>query len=92
MELTPANQTDHEEEFDTKVEGLIPQDKLSRLFCKSCSQPNFVVNLVRKLFSEKVKKVSNVSGKRKKNWTKKKWLISKPLCFGFILVLNLKKI
>jgi len=50
-------------EDETDKEGLIPPERLSQLFIKSCSRQNFAVNLVRELFTEDTRKVSNVSGR-----------------------------
>jgi len=80
VETTTTNQIDAE---DLKLEGLISQEKLSQLFCKSCSRPNFAVNLVRELFSEDIRKISNVSGRGKKRLDEEKMAYIKATVFQF---------
>ena len=44
---------------------LLTSGEISQLFLKSCSRKNFATLLVKRLFPEEVRKVSNVSGKDK---------------------------
>ena len=44
---------------------LLTSGEISQLFLKSCSRKNFAILLVKRLFPEEVRKVSNVSGKDK---------------------------
>lgn len=55
--------SDLQTESETDNEGLIPPERPSQLFIKSCSRQNFAVNLVRELFTEDTRKVCNVSGR-----------------------------
>ena len=44
---------------------LLTSGEISQLFLKSCSRKNFATLLVKRLFPEEVRKISNVSGKDK---------------------------
>ena len=50
----------------TSDEDLLTSGEISQIFLKSCSRKNFATLLVRRLFPEEIRKVSNVSGKDKK--------------------------
>lgn len=43
--------------------GILELDKIRAIQKNSCSRRNFAVNLVRNIFDEETRKVSNVSGK-----------------------------
>jgi len=73
-------------------EGLIPPDRLSQLFIKSCSRQNFAVNLVRELFTEDTRKVSNYSGKGKKKLDEKKMEYVKKTVFLYHCCLEKDKV
>ncbi|XP_065916674.1 protein starmaker-like isoform X2 [Dysidea avara] len=45
--------------------GLLPESELTLIFMKSCSRRNMSVHLTRRLFTEQVRKTSNVSGRNK---------------------------
>ena len=59
---------------------MIPQERLSQLFIKSCSRPNFAVNLVRELFSEEIRKIS---GRKKERLDEEKMAYIKATVFQF---------
>lgn len=61
-QVTLANDGSDTQESDKE---LIPPDRLTQIFVKSCSRPNFATNLVRELFTKEVRKRSNVAGKKK---------------------------
>lgn len=44
---------------------LLPESELTLIFMKSCSRRNMCVHLTRRLFTEQVRKTSNVSGRNK---------------------------
>ena len=61
---------------DSTAQELLLPDRLTQIFIKSCSRRNFAVNLVRELFSEEVRKNSNVAGRGKEQLDKVKYVKS----------------
>ena len=54
------------QEMSSQMMGLLSQNELTLIFMRSCSCKNMCVHLTRRLFSEKVRMTSNVSGRKKR--------------------------
>jgi len=78
-----TNQGSKVQESDNTAKELIPPDRLTQIFCKSCSRCNFAVNLVRELFTTEVRKTSNVTGRNKEQLDKAKMAYIKATVFKY---------
>ena len=59
-------QRESTEKVSVKENSLIPQDKLTQFFVRSCSRRNMATKLVAHLIDEETRKKSNVAGKKGK--------------------------
>ena len=74
-----------QEGIPPQIPELLTPSELTPIFMKSCSRKNMSVHLTRRLFSEKVRMTSNVSGRKKRQLDPKIITYIKSTAFRYFL-------